>query len=289
MKKEETKSVIGYKAFDKGLKCRGFQYEVGKEYIYDGELKLCGSGLYFCKNPLDVLSYYNLVDSEFALVEATGETDSDDTKTVTDKLTIKAKLDLTAFVKASVEFVWNSCTEKSLLDKCKDIVCGASYKDGAQLASSGYRAQLASSGDGARLASSGYGAQLASSGDCTQLASSGDGAQLASSGDGAQLASSGYRAQLASSGYRAQLASSGDSARLASSGDSARLALDGKDSIGAGIGIRNVIKGKRGNWIVLAEYDENYKVVGVVSGKIDGNKIKEDTYYKAEGGEFVEA
>lgn len=63
----------GYKAFDKGLTCKGFQFEVGKEYKHDGNIEVCASGFHYCENPLDVLDYYNLCECEFCEVEALGK------------------------------------------------------------------------------------------------------------------------------------------------------------------------------------------------------------------------
>jgi hypothetical protein len=302
------KIIKGFKAFNKGLKCRDFQYEVGKEYKLNGDVKICSSGFHFCENPLDVLNYYDLIDSEFAAVETDGKIDKEkgqrDTKLASDKIKITAKLDLPMFIKASFDFLWEQCSKKGKVSKKGDDVIAsktfaaqlassgdsaqlASSGDSAQLASSGHSAQLASSGHYAQLASSGHYAQLASSGHSARLASSGHSARLASSGHSAQLASSGDSAQLASSGDSAQLASSGDSAQLASSGDSAQLELNGNTSVGANIGYQGIIKGKKGSWITLAEYDQNYKVKFVLSAQIDGEKIKEDTWYKLENEKFV--
>jgi hypothetical protein len=244
-------SIKGYKGFQKGLICRDKQYQIGKEYKHKGELKLCESGFHFCENPLDVLEYYDLVGSEFAKVEATGKVEKDEEKSVTDKIKIKTKLDLGMFIKASVDFLFEKCK----VEETGGEKIQANKEDSAKLASSGYYAQLASSGD--------Y----------------------------AQLASSGYSAQLASSGYSAQLASSGGSARLASSGDSAKLELNGQDSVGAAIGIGSRIKGKKGDWITLAEwkYDNGksrYVPVCVKSAQIDGKELKEDTWYQLVGEKF---
>ena len=114
-----------------------------------------------------------------------------------------------------------------------------------------------------------------------------------SSGDCAQLASSGNSAQLASSGNWAKLASSGNCAQLASSGNSAQLASSGKDSVVCAAGVDSIAKAMIGSWITLSEwkYDidkDRYVPVCVKTEQVDGERIKEDTFYKLENGEFVE-
>ena len=259
----------GFKAFGKGMICRGKQYAENTVFE-EKEAIICESGMHFCENPLDVLDYYPLIDGngnavEVAQVEALDECHTDDSKKYcTKKLKIGVKLSLKEFVKAAIDF--------------------ALEKNGGK-ASTGNGAKLASSGDDAQLASSGYDAKLASSGNGAKLASSGYGAQLASSGNGAKLASSGNYAQLASSGYGAKLASSGDDAQLASSGYYAVI---------AGIGRCNIAKGKKGSWLVLTEWgyndiEEKYIPVCVKAAQIDGVVIKENTFYKLKNGEFKEA
>ena len=110
--------IKGYKAFNKDMTCRGFQYEENKEYEMEGKPKCCGNGFHFCENPLDTLNYYDLCNSTFAEVEAIGDInkpdkeDREDSKIATNKIKIGAKLDLTGFVKASVDFLWEKCKIK---------------------------------------------------------------------------------------------------------------------------------------------------------------------------------
>jgi len=67
------KIVRGYKAFDKGLKCRDYQYEFGKDFYHEGEIELCASGFHFCKSLRDVYSYYTYTeDVEVCEVESEG-------------------------------------------------------------------------------------------------------------------------------------------------------------------------------------------------------------------------
>ena len=74
MKKE---IIRGYKGFDKDLKCRGFQYEVGKEYSTDKAIT-CETGFHYCENPMDVLNFYTPCDdtgnlNRFCEVEGSGD------------------------------------------------------------------------------------------------------------------------------------------------------------------------------------------------------------------------
>ena len=69
--------IKSYKGFDKDMQCRGFQYEVGKEYDMDGEIKCCNRGFHACKSPLEVWRYYDMLNSRFAEVEQSGKIDEE--------------------------------------------------------------------------------------------------------------------------------------------------------------------------------------------------------------------
>ena len=122
---------------------------------------------------------------------------------------------------------------------------------------------------------------------------SGYSAKIGSSGDSAQIGSSGDSAQIGSSGNYAQIGSSGDYAKIGSSGDYAKINSTGEDAVIMCAGSRSKAKGKKGSWITLAEWakDEEkgrYVPICVKTERVDGEKIKENTYYTLKNGEFVE-
>ena len=110
-----------YKATDKDMKCRGFQYELGKTAEVDGDAKLCKRGLHACEMPLDVLGYYAPGDGSryFAaeLEDVSDEMHSDDTKRVGKKLTLSEEIGIPGLVKAQVEYVKAQCDFDNAIKK----------------------------------------------------------------------------------------------------------------------------------------------------------------------------
>lgn len=81
-----------YKGFDKDLKCRGFQYEIGKEYE-ENAADICYKGFHACENPMDVFRYYNPADSRYCEVDLdTNEQTGEDSKRVGKKSRLKQRL-----------------------------------------------------------------------------------------------------------------------------------------------------------------------------------------------------
>ena len=304
------KKVIGYKAFNGGLKCRDFQYEIGKDYKLDGEIGICSNGFHFCKNPLDILTYYPLLQNnkltEFGIIEAFGKVQDDENKSVTDGIRITAKLDLPALVKASVDFIWNKASKKSIFKNTSatsgEYAHSATSGYGAHSATSGNDAHSATSGNDANSATSGHGAHSATSGEYAHSATSGYGAHSATSGHGAHSATSGNDAHSATSGNDAHSATSGEYAHSATSGNRANSATSGygahsatstSDAIACSIGRKAKAKASLGSWIVIAEWKEGYnfedaKPLCVLSAKVDDKKIKADQWYKVVDKKFVE-
>ena len=169
----------GYKAFNKGLICKGKQYKENETFEEERAVP-CHRGMHFCKNPFDVLNFYDLVDengefSDFAEVEAPDDAEvktDDNIKYCTTKLKVGAKFSFAGFVKTCVDFV---------IEKTQSEKPDSGYS--AQIGSSGYSAKIGSSGDYAKIGSSGDSAQIGSSGDYAKIKSTGYDSIICCAGD----------------------------------------------------------------------------------------------------------
>ena len=136
-----------FKGFDKRLRCRGFQYEVGKEY-QEQEAALCRKGFHACENPLDTFRYYPPTDSRYCEVEIddNGQRNSDDSKVCGEKIKIGAEIGLDGVIKAGVRFVFDKCESAT-----EENASGA----WGNAAASGARGNAAASGKSGNAAASG--------------------------------------------------------------------------------------------------------------------------------------
>lgn len=259
----------GYKAFNKGLICDGKQYAENTVFA--------GDRMRFCVDALEVLDYYLMLNEkgeehEFAEVEALDKPVTNDGKTyVSKKLKIIKKISIDELFATAAKQITKS--EKF------------SY-------SNNDKAIIVSSSDKTKIASLGSHTKIASLGDFEQIKSSGDYARIASLGFFGQIISSGNFAQISSSGTGAQINSSGDDVRISSSGGSAQIVSSGKNAIICCTGLYCAVKGKKGSWITLTDYEkvneEYYIPVYSKTKEIDGVEIKEDTFYTLQNGKFIE-
>jgi len=98
--------VKAYKGFDKNMQCRGFQFKEGETYKHEGEVKCCESGFHSCENPLHVLQFYPAGASRFAEVEIDGKTEKENTKNVSEKISIKSEINLKALIELGFKFIF---------------------------------------------------------------------------------------------------------------------------------------------------------------------------------------
>jgi len=199
---KEKKVIKGFKGYDKDLKCRGFQYEIGKEYI-EKSAKLCSKGFHFCLNPLDIFNYYEPATSRFTEVEAEDVTEetSDDSKRVSKKLKIGGEISLHNVCELGAKFI---------LEKV-DFTNAPSTNTGYRSASTntGYRSASTNTGDCSASTNTGDCSASTNTGDCS--ASTNTGYRSASTNTGYRSASTntGYRSASTNTGYRSASTNTG--------------------------------------------------------------------------------
>lgn len=295
----EEKRIIAYKGFDENLCCRGFQYEIGKEYEQSGEIICCENGFHACKNPFDVLDYYSKPKNRYCVVEQSGtiKSDEEDTKQASSKIKIIKEINFAELFKAGIKWL----NEKNGRNNRDNAQIGTSEfeaeigtsKSYAQIGASGSYTQIGTSGNNAKIGTSGRGSRIGTSGSYTKIGSSGNYVQIGTSGGFVRIVSSGDYAQIGTSGYLTRISSSGGYAQIGTSGESALIESTGKSSVICCAGNNSIVKAKKGSWITLSEW--GYSLIKrtafpvcVKTEFVDGVRIKADTWYKLINGEFVE-
>ena len=237
------KEIISYKGFDSSLRCRGFQYEVGKDYKQDAPIRCCSNGFHACEFPLDVFGYYAPgSNSRYCAVTQSGDIDkrSNDSKVASSKIHIETEIGINGLIKAGVKFI---------LDK-------VNWKDNKE------------SNTGDRSAATNTGYQSAAT-------------------------NTGYQSAATNTGDRSAATNTGYQSAATNTGDYSAAKVSGKDSVAIVTGRNSKAAGALGDWIVLTErgdWDgEAYSIKEVKAFKVDGEKIKADTFYKLVDGEAVES
>ena len=228
---EENVVIKGYKGFDKELKCRGFLYEVDKEYEQGGEIKCCNNGFHFCENPFDVFSYYPPNDSRYCEVHGSGkyDKDNDDSKVSVSKIKIGFEIGLKGLIDAGIKFI---------LDK-------VNWEE----------------------------SKATNTGNQSAATNTGDESAATNTGDESAATNTGYQSAATNTGNRSA------------------ASVEGFESIAIVTGYDCKAKGSLGCWIVLTERGEwngnTYPIKCVKSFKVDGKKVKSNTWYKLINGKLT--
>ena len=249
---------MNYKGMDLNMKCRGFQYEVGKEYETDSA-EVCEAGFHACEYPLDVFNYYPPAGSRFFEVEQSGDMSrsNDDTKVASTKIKIGAEIGIAGLVKAAIEYTKERCTEEP----------------GGH--ATGYRGAASATGNLGAASATGYWG-----------AASATGYRGAASATGDQGAAS-------ATGYQGAASATGDQGAASATGNQGAASVSGKAAVALACGIDSMAKGALGCAICVVERGEcdgeTYPIKAIKAAIVDGKKIKADTWYTLKGGKFVEA
>ena len=242
--------IHGFKGFDKDLKCRASQYEIGKDYKQEGKVKCCERGFHFCENPFDVFRYYSPSDSRYCEVEGDGKADkaNDDSKVATSHIHISAEIGLNGLIKDGVKFI---------LDK-------VNFKD-EKSTNTGYRSAATNTGD-----------QSAATNTGCQSAATNTGYRSAATNTGNQSAAT-------NTGDYSAATNTGDKSAATVEGKESVAIVTGKDSMACGTLGCWIVLTERGD-----SDGETNPIKEVKAFKVDGVNIKENTFYRLINGKAVE-
>ena len=266
-----------FKGFNKDLTCRGYQYEEGKEF-HTERAECCDTGFHACEYPLDCFGYYDPAHSVYHEVELSGEMDrsGDNTKVCATDIKIGARLSIAGLVKMAIDFTMSKVNKEAGSDERHGFASATGYY-GASSATGDYGASSATGYCGASSATGDYGASSAT-GDY--------GASSATGYCGASSAT-GYCGASSATGYKGASSVSDPTGVAVAWGHEARA------------------KGCKGAHLILSDWrfigekywdgsykdmynKDNWELTGAKMVVVDGEKIKEDTYYRCIEGEIVE-
>ena len=310
---EDNHSIRGFKGFDKDLKCRGFQYEVGKTYDLKGEVECCKRGFHFCENPLEVFDYYPPCASRFCQVEGGGSVDASkvDSKVATSHIHVLSEIDLNGLIDEGVKYILNKAdcyggktintgdysistrkTRYSVATNSGDssaatntgyqsVATNSGYKSAATstrmqsvATNSGELSSATNTGYQSVATNSGYKSTATNTGTQSVATNSGYKSAATNSGDFSVATNSGINSSAINTGDFSSATNSGSQSAAISTGAQSLATVQGNESVAMVTGKDSMACGALGSWIVLTER-------GDFDGKII--PIKEVKAFKVDG------
>ena len=292
----------GYKGFKKGLICRGKQYT--ENAVFEEEnAEICESGMHFCKNPFDVWSFYppcgkNGELNDFAEVEALDEVKTDDNmKFCTSKLRIGKKLAFTDFVNAGVRAILNDMESntktntgyRSAATNTGEYSAATNTGNCSAATNTGNYSAATNTGDRSAATNTGDRSAATNTGDCSAATNTGNYSATTNTGDFSAATNTGNYSAATNTGNCSAATNTGEYSAATNTGNRSAASVEEKNSVAIVTGYGGKAKGVKGSWIVCTERDKNYNILCVKATEIDGEKIKENTFYTLKNGDFVES
>ncbi|EHG9278471.1 TPA: hypothetical protein I8F17_003115 [Salmonella enterica] len=288
-----TKEIVTFKGFNKDLKCRDFQFEIGKTFHHEGKVEACGSGFHACECPFDVFSYYPPAESRYAETISFGVIDREeigDTKIASASITIKAELTLPQFIQRGIEWIWSKI-DKSLEQQIMtgDWSAATNTGDWSAATNTGNRSAATNTGDRSAATNTGDWSAATNTGDWSAATNTGDWSAATNTGNRSAATNTGDWSAATNTGNRSAATNTGNRSAATNTGDWSAAEVSGSQSVAASLGIEGKARASEGGAIVLCYRDEDGELIHIRASKVGENGIMPDIWYQLnEDGEFVE-
>ena len=273
---KKTNEITAYKGFDQDLKCRDFQYEIGKTYKHKGEVMVCNSGFHACENPLAVFEYYPPT-SRFARVKCAGKiskgSNSDKEIIACEELTVEAEIGLLELISEAVEWIPAASNTGNYSAASNTGNYSAASNTGYKSVSSstGYQSVASNIGYNSVSNSTGYQSVSSNAGNYSAATSAGNCSVSSNTGINSRASSTGFRSVSVNAGLRSE------------------AEVSGLHSVACALGEQSKAKAAAGGAIVCVYRNGSGDLVHIRAAKVGENGIKADTWYTLDHkGEFTE-
>jgi len=296
----------GFKGFNPDFTCKGKQYSENTIFE-EANAEICNSGMHFCEYPLDVFRFYapindNCEINEFAEVEALNEVyTNDNIKYCTKKLKVGTKIGIPGLVQASVDYIVEKAGKEKINTNTGDRSASTNTGDRSASTNTGDRSASTNTGDCSASTNTGNRSASTNTGDCSASTNTGNYSVSTNTGNRSASTNTGYCSASTNTGdcsastntgNRSASTNTGNYSVSTNTGYRSASIVEGKDSVAIAFGVDSKAKGAFGCYIALAEWkhtNNGFVLKDFQSVKVDDVKIKADTFYKLQNGEFVEA
>ena len=315
---EKTNGIAAYKGFDQDLKCRDFQFEIGKTYKHKGEVSVYNSGFHACENPLAVFEHYPPT-SRFAIVKCAGKISKDinDKKIACEELTVEAEIWLPELISEAVEWIRSRVDlENKKISNTGDGSVAGNTGDrsvagntghqsvasntgyGSVASNTGYGSVASNTGDGSVASNTGYQSVAGNTGHQSVASNTGYGSVASNTGYGSVASNTGYQSVASNTGYGSVAGNTGYGSVAGNTGDGSVASntgyrsvaeVSGLQSVACALGAESKAKAAAGGAIVCVYRNDDDDLIHIRAAKVGDDGIKADTWYTLDDkGEFVE-
>ena len=285
----ETEKIKAYKGFNNDMTCRDFQYEVGKEYEQKGKIEVCENGFHACENPMNVFGYYPPNNSRYCEVEQSGTIGRSLDKIASSKIRIQCEIGLSGIIQAGVKFILDKVNwkddnatntgEYSAATNTGEYSAATNIGEYSAATNTGYCSAATNTGDRSAATNTGYCSAATNTGDQSAATNTGYCSAATNTGDHSAATNTGNRSAATNTGY---------CSAATNTGDQSAAKVEGKESIAIVTGRVSKACGALGCWLVLTERNACDVIIEVKAVRVDGETIKENTWYKLENGQIIE-
>ncbi|EBS7205256.1 hypothetical protein CCR28_25005 [Salmonella enterica] len=312
--------MVTFKGFNKDLKCRDFQFEIGKTFHHEGKVEACGSGFHACECPFDVFSYYPPAESRYAETISFGVIDREeigDTKIASASITIKAELTLPQFIQRGIEWIWSKIDkslEQQIMTGDQSAATNTGYQsaatntgdqsaatntgdqsaatntgdqsaatntgDQSAATNTGYRSAATNTGNRSAATNTGNWSAATNTGNRSAATNTGNWSAATNTGNRSAATNTGDRSAATNTGNWSAATNTGYQSAATNTGNWSAAEVSGSQSVAAAFGIEGKARASEGAAIVLCYRDEDGELIHIRASKVGENGIMPDTWYQ---------